>query len=507
MIKINKILVNIYTLLAKRMVWKIALWGWLLILLTISTFFLFWIPFQKNIALERMENEANDIASTFLVANSSLLITENYSMVVDHSQELVKASNSIVYMVITKKDGFSMIYTKDGWRQENLSGMWLPDTSDLKGKIIYNPLVGKEVFHKPVRFSYLGIYWGIVHIGLSLDKYNASVHEITLKMTWLTVLTALLGFLASAFLARVITKPIMILDKTTRQITEGDLNARAEIKTGDELESLASSFNTMTKFLRKERENLERKVKERTSQLEETNVKLTREIGERRKAEDSLQKYTNELQNSLKEKEVLLKEIHHRVKNNLQIITSLLSLQSMQISDEKNQSIFKDSQNRIRSMALIHEKLYQSKELSQINFGEYVVNLANYIQDSYSNKQSNIKLIFEMEDIFLPIDTIVPLGLILNELISNSFKYAFNCPNYDTDRVNLISIKSKSFNEHKFIIEFEDNGVGMPEGMDIENSQTLGLKLVYNLCLQIDGELNIQSENGTKFTILLSKQV
>ena len=233
MMRINKILLNVYNLLAKRMVWKIAMWGWLLILLTITIFFLFMIPFQKNIALERMENEANDIASTFLVANSSLLITENYSMVVDHSQELVKASNSILYMVITKKDGFSMIYTKDGWRQENLSGMWLPDTSDLRGKIIYNPLVEKEVFHKPVRFSYLGIYWGIIHIGLSLDKYNASVHEITFKMTWLTILTALLGFLVSALLARVITKPVMILDKTTRQITEGDLNARADIKTGD----------------------------------------------------------------------------------------------------------------------------------------------------------------------------------------------------------------------------------------------------------------------------------
>ena len=507
MMKINKILLNFYNLLAKRMVWKIAMWGWLLILLTISIFFLFMIPFQKNIALERMENEANDIASTFLVANSSLLITENYRMVVDHSQELVKASNSIVYMVITKKDGFSMIYTKDGWRQEKLSGMWLPDTSDLRGKIIYNPLVEKEVFHKPVRFSYLGIYWGIIHIGLSLDKYNASVHEITFNMTWLTILTALLGFLVSAFLARVITKPVLILDKTTRQVTEGDLSAKADIKTGDELESLASSFNIMTSYLRKERENLEAKVKERTAQLEDTNIKLTREIGERRKAEDSLQKYTVELQSSLKEKEVLLKEIHHRVKNNLQIITSLLSLQSMQINDDRNLAIFKDSQNRIRSMALVHEKLYQSKELSQINFGEYVINLANYIQDSYSNKQSKIKLIFEMEDTFLPIDTIVPLGLILNELISNSFKYAFNRSKLDSNHVNYISIKSKNINEQNFVIEFEDNGVGISKDLDIENSQTLGLKLVYNLCTQIGGELKMESNNGTKFIISLAKQV
>ena len=500
----NKVLMNIYHLMAKRMVWKIALWGWFLILLTITIFLFFMIPFQKNIALERMENEASDIASTFLVANSSLLITENYSLVVDHSQELVKVSNSILYMVITKKDGYSMIYTKDGWKQENLSGMWLPDTSDLRGKIIYNPLVNKEVFHKPVRFSYLGIYWGIIHIGLSLDKYNSSVRDITISMTWLTVIIAMLGFLVSILLAKRFTKPIMILDKTTKLITEGDLNAHADIKTGDELESLASSFNMMTNSLRIERENLEAKVKERTSQLEDTNVILTREVNERKKAEDSLQKYTFELQNSLKEKEVLLKEIHHRVKNNLQIITSLLSLQSMRINDETNLAIFKDSQNRIKSMALVHEKLYQSKELSKINFGEYVINLSNYIRESYSNQQVKIDLKFEIDELFLPIDTVVPLGLIINELISNSFKYAFNHTKFNHDRVNCISIKSKSF-EANTIIEFEDNGIGIPKDLNIEESQSLGLKLVYNLCMQIGGELKIESNNGTKFTIMFTK--
>ena len=146
-----------------------------------------------------------------------------------------------------------------------------------------------------------------------------------------------------------------------------------------------------------------------------------------------------DLQNSLMEKEVLLKEIHHRVKNNLQIITSLLNLQSQSIPDEENKSIFRDSQNRIKSMALVHEKLYQSADLSKIDLNEYVKNLSDYVKDTYSAINKNVKLELQITQIELQVDTIVPLGLILNELISNSFKYAFpkNLLNHHENKISL----------------------------------------------------------------------
>ena len=324
-------LIKIFENFTKKMVWKIAMWGWLLILLSISIFLVYIIPLQKANALERMDTEANDIINSFLVANSSPLVTENYSLVVDHSQELVKASKSILYLVITKKDGYSMIYTKDGWKIDNLSGMWLPDTNTMKGSIIYNPLVKNEVFHKPVRFTYLGIYWGIIHIGLSLDKYNSSVQRISMNLTWLTIVIALIGFLVSAWLARIITKPILILDRTTRQITDGNLNVEAKVKTRDELESLASSFNQMTSSLRIARDNLEAKVLERTSQLEDTNRVLKREISERKKAETSLQKYTMRLEG--------LQEIYKSIiqaKSAQEIVFETLVRLQSQISDFTN---------------------------------------------------------------------------------------------------------------------------------------------------------------------------
>jgi len=227
----------------------------------------------------------------------------------------------------------------------------------------------------------------------------------------------------------------------------------------------------------------------RNSQNEPDGIEGTlRDITERKQMEI-------DLKNSLKEKEMLLKEIHHRVKNNLMIISSLLSLQSDYIKDKASKNIFIESQNRARSMALIHEKLYQSTDLKSINFGDYIKNLTNELFYTYRVGSGRVELITDIEDLNLDINTAIPLGLIANELITNSLKYAFV-----DGRDGAVNIEFKK-EDYNYIFIIKDNGVGLPEGFDIKNSDSLGLQLVNNLSEQIDAEIELNTNNGTEFKI------
>ncbi|MBV1768546.1 MAG: PAS domain S-box protein, partial [Methanobacterium sp.] len=201
-----------------------------------------------------------------------------------------------------------------------------------------------------------------------------------------------------------------------------------------------------------------------------------------------------DLKKSLQEKEVLMKEIHHRVKNNLQIISSLLSLQSDYIQNQNDLAIFKDSQCRTKSMALIHEKLYQSGLLKSINIRDYIQALVNELIGTYSAERKIINLDMEVEDILLDVDTAIPLGLILNEIIANSLKHAF------TEKEGKIKVHLKS-SDNRIQVEVGDNGVGMGDDIDWRNTDSLGLQLVNSLCHQIDGEIELDNDKGTCFKI------
>lgn len=200
-------------------------------------------------------------------------------------------------------------------------------------------------------------------------------------------------------------------------------------------------------------------------------------------------------ESSLKEKEVLLREIHHRVKNNLQIISSMLNLQTNYITDKKSLAIFEESRNRVRSMALIHERLYQNESLSTLNIKEYVIELVNNLMRSY-RVDSSITSEINISDIFINTDTAIPLGLIINELVSNSLKYAFV-----DGRKGKIAISLISLTNEKFQMVLSDNGVGLPQNFDMKSTNTLGLQLVSSLVTQLDGEVLLTNNTGTKFEI------
>ena len=215
---------------------------------------------------------------------------------------------------------------------------------------------------------------------------------------------------------------------------------------------------------------------------------IIRDVTSRKKTEKMLK-------NSLDAKEMLLKEIHHRMKNNLMIISSLLNLQSRYIKDEESKNIFKESQNRARSMALMHERLYQSADLKSIDFGDYISTQANDIYHTYVMDTNLIKLNIDVDDLRLDINTSIPLGLIVNELVTNSLKHGF--PEGKSGEIGIIFHKQ----DENYILEIKDNGVGFSEDIDYKNTDSLGLQLINNLTDQIDGEIEFNTSSGTSFKI------
>jgi len=205
------------------------------------------------------------------------------------------------------------------------------------------------------------------------------------------------------------------------------------------------------------------------------------------------------LKQSLAEKEVLLKEVHHRVKNNLQVISSILNLQSSYTDDPRTIELLKESQNRIKSMSFIHESLYQTKNFAGVNFKEYVHNLCNNLLFSYYPKGKRVFIEQDIADVHLNLDTSIPCGLIINELISNSLKYAF--VNQEEGTIHIV-VKGGTKKEKDLVtITVNDNGPGLPKGLDFEDSPSLGLQLVTVLTKQLNGKITLDNSKGAKYTL------
>jgi PAS domain S-box-containing protein len=241
---------------------------------------------------------------------------------------------------------------------------------------------------------------------------------------------------------------------------------------------------------KKHRNQLEEMVTERTFELIETNEQLKQEIAERKHADEQVKA-------SLREKEILLQEIHHRVKNNLQVIISLLRLQSRGIKDRDILTMFQESQDRINSMALVHEKIYYSKDLANIRLRDYVNDLASDLFKSYNLSSGNIEFKMEIEDIPIGIDTSIPCGLIINELLSNSLKHAF-----PENRKGEIKIEIRSANESEIEMAYSDNGIGLPKSFDFRESTGFGFRMIVDLVeYKLMGNIKLIQDRGTIFQI------
>lgn len=217
-------------------------------------------------------------------------------------------------------------------------------------------------------------------------------------------------------------------------------------------------------------------------------IGIIEDISDRKQAEEKIQ-------NSLREKEILLKEIHHRVKNNLHIISSLLDLQSDYLEDERFSSVFTDSQSRIETMALVHEQLYKSEDLRQVDLGDYIHRLMDNLAISYNCDLSIIFLNVEVEPVILNLETAIPCGLLINELVTNCFKHAF-----PQGRSGEIHIELEQNTEKRIRLTVWDNGVGIPSNVDWQNSNSLGLELIHTLAQQLHAEIILDRDHGTSFT-------
>lgn len=217
-------------------------------------------------------------------------------------------------------------------------------------------------------------------------------------------------------------------------------------------------------------------------------VCVAQDISARKRAEE-------QLRNSLQEKEVLLREIHHRVKNNLQVIASLLHVQSKKVEDEHAKRLFAESQDRIRSMAFIHERLYQSEDLSQVNFSAYLDRLTEHLYRSHGVALRDVTCQLESEDAILAVDRAIPAGLIVNELVSNALEHAF--PDDHGGRITV----AFTTDDDTGCLRIADNGVGLDEPDVLDREKTLGLRLVRGLVRQLRGDMTINSDHGLTFTI------
>ncbi len=199
---------------------------------------------------------------------------------------------------------------------------------------------------------------------------------------------------------------------------------------------------------------------------------------------------------ALREKEVLLAEVHHRVKNNMQIIDSLIDLQTSRASDPAIRNSLRASRNRIKSMALIHQTIYQSKDFAAVNFGIFLDTLIPILFSSYNLEIEQVKVSVKAAEVRLPINLAIPCGLIVNELVSNALKHAF-----PKGRQGEISLKLASDGDEMILLEFWDNGTGIPDDVEVENPKSLGLRIINLLSLQLHGVLSTERAKPTRFTL------
>ena len=219
---------------------------------------------------------------------------------------------------------------------------------------------------------------------------------------------------------------------------------------------------------------------------------ILRDVTQRVAAEEKIK-------TSLREKEALLKEIHHRVKNNLQVVSSLLGLQSRLVNDEETRKMFQESQNRIHSMALLHESLYQSNNLARIDFPDYIRQLASHLFHSYGVRAERIHLRTNLDELYLDLDAAVPCGLIINELVSNSLKYAF-----PDGREGEVCIELREHSEGLARLVVADNGIGLRSDIDWSSARSLGLRLVRSLAEQLGAKIEVKSDSGTEVQLIFA---
>ncbi len=430
--------------------------------------------------INSLREKANSVAKTaaYTISNHSNVKGKKFS---ENEAESLIRNEEIRYVIVEKND--SIFY------EFNYFTAVMNDYTHISGEGISKKWEIMKI-HVPILSGDKKI--GNIYLGYSLRLVYENIAKIHKSIGVISLLMFIVGSFLVYLIGYYFTKPLTQIVKTVNKISEGDYSQRAEVVSNDEVGYLANSFNEMVEKIAQTtaemeiiNKELEARVVDRTIELERALSSLQRENERKKNVEKRISK-------SLEEKEVLLKEIHHRVKNNLQIVSSLFFFQSKKITDPQTLEMFREGQNRVKSMALIHERLYQSGDLANINLKEYVKKLTTFLFQSYGVNQTKIKLKINIADIELGVDTAVPCGLIINELISNSLKHGF-----DSESVGEIRINMGHNENNNLILKISDTGKGIPQNFNIQESESLGLRLVSNLTIQLKGKVEFFNRNGT----------
>jgi len=300
-----------------------------------------------------------------------------------------------------------------------------------------------------------------------LKDFNRDFYSPIFKVLPAAILSILIAVLLGFFLFKKLFKSINILTNTAKQVNDGNLHFRSKIKGEDDISILAKTFDNMLDSLEVNINDLDKKVEIKTK----------------------------ELRTSLEEKEILLKEIHHRVKNNLAMTINLIKLQKSRISDINTKSTLTDIQERVFTMELLHRKLYESKDLNSISLKKYILELIEDLDNTYG-KDKDIKINTLISDVNMDIEYALPCGLIITECITNAYKYAFK------NKDGNLKIEFKKL-DNKYILLIHDDGLGLASNVDVNQTKTLGLRLISTIVrTQLFGTFTYKYEQGAKFTIM-----
>lgn len=342
-------------------------------------------------------------------------------------------------------------------------------------------------------------------------ELEQTIGEMAAKSIGFSLFTIGIAIAIIFVLIKYLITPLRKLSRATEQVAAANYEVQCPVTTRDELGLLATSFNSMVLQLRTAQarqqeysESLEKEVAERNEQiirqkqdLEKTIARLQDEIQQRQIVSEKLRKQSEELHHSLQEKEMLLREIHHRIKNNMLIVISMLELQRQEMEGERQREIFKEMENRIRSMALVHEKLYSSNSISHIDIATYLHDVAKSLLSSMVI-DDRITLELQAEPISIDIDHAIPVGLVINEIITNAVKHAF-----PEGRNGKISVAVKRTHDNQIELTVADDGIGIAEDVDILQSSSFGTGIIIGALvkMQLKGNIEVEHEEGTKYTI------
>ena len=443
-----------------------------IMIFTVGIFALSMLKYLEEVSRTDLKNRGKLTATSIEATISQDVALDDRFAVVERCQTIVADNEDLHYVVVNFRDGASLVHQGTNWAMDKRDD-WaeFEEKQGNNSVIMKSPYGEDEVLHYAHQLTYLNsLSLGWVHVGISTKSYRENVSQFKNRILFMAFLSLGFGIPASFIFSRQFTQPITRLQQFALAVAGGDLDAHVRAGGSKEIYHLAQTLNWMTRRLSHSRETLKNSL---------------------------------EQEGALREKEILLREIHHRVKNNMQILGSLIRLQCRTLSSSEARQVLIESETRIRSMALLHQKLYQSEGISEIAFTGYVDVLVGELRRLYSKAHCKIAVNIRIDEEFrIGLDTALPCGLIINELVSNSFKYAW--PMADRGEVT-ISIIPDETDQESFVLEVRDDGVGLPADFDLANSTSLGLKLVNMLVEQLEGEIMTNDENGSVFTMHLAK--